>query len=151
MSQKLDSLSKIIIATGQINYMAVSIDSVNEQIKFVPDKEGFHKEGIEARNEILSKIVTKLTAIMEELGDLINNQDCICHLDTRVSKVPFEILLDGKDDTETEYDATYDLAHALNSLKLSVTAHPDYTGEENEEWTDLVETAEEALAKYNKQ
>jgi len=60
-------------------------------------------------------------------------------------------LLDGKDDTETEYDATYDLAHALNSLKLSVTAHPDYTGEENEEWTDLVETAEEALAKYNKQ
>jgi len=29
---KLDSLSKILIATGQINYMAASIDSVNEQM-----------------------------------------------------------------------------------------------------------------------
>lgn len=36
MSQKLDSLSKIIIATGQINYMANSISTVNEQIKFIP-------------------------------------------------------------------------------------------------------------------
>ena len=104
MSQKLDSLSKIIIATGQINYMAVSIDSVNEQIKFIPDKEGVHKKGIEARNEILSQTVTKLAAIMEELGDFINNTDCICHIDTRVAKVPFEILIAGKDDCEKDYD-----------------------------------------------
>jgi hypothetical protein len=40
----------------------------------------------------------------------------------------------------------------LNSLMLSVMAHPDYTGEENEEWTDLVETGEEVLSEYlNKQ
>ncbi|MEO5991883.1 MAG: hypothetical protein ABIP68_09635 [Ferruginibacter sp.] len=104
MGQKLDSLSKIIIATGQINYMAVSIDSVNEQMKFIPDKQGIHKEGIEAKSEILADIVTKLTAILEEVGDFINDTDCICHIDTRVAKVPFEILLDGKDDSEHDYD-----------------------------------------------
>lgn len=104
MSQKLDSLSKIIIATGQINYMAVSIDSVNEQIKFVPDKECVHKEGIEARNEILAETVTKLAAIMKEIGHFINATDCICHIDTRVAAVPFEILIAGKDDCEEDYE-----------------------------------------------
>lgn len=44
-------------------------------------------------------------------------------------------------------DAVADLRHALNSLILSVKAHPDYTGEENEEWTDLVEIAEDAMKK----
>jgi hypothetical protein len=104
MSQKLDSLSKIIIATGQINYMAVSIDSVNEQTKFIPDKDGVFKESIKERDEILAETVAKLAAIMEDLGNLINNQDCICHLDTRVAKVPFEIIIEGKDDCEKDYD-----------------------------------------------
>jgi hypothetical protein len=103
MSQKLDSLSKIIIATGQINYMAVSIDSVNEQIKFIPDKKGVHKEGIEARDEILAETVTKLAAIMEELGNFVNNTDCICHIDTRVAATPFEIIIQGMDDCEKDY------------------------------------------------
>lgn len=40
------------------------------------------------------------------------------------------------------------LARAAHSLRLSVTAHPDYTGEENEEWTDLVEGIDEALAEW---
>lgn len=37
------------------------------------------------------------------------------------------------------------LRKALRSLVLSVTAHPDYTGEDNEEWTDLIDTANAAL------
>jgi hypothetical protein len=93
MSQKLDSLSKILIATGQINYMAASIDSVNEQIKMIPDKQ-----------ELLAEVVTKLGAIMEDMGNLINGQDCICHIDERVSKVPFEIIIHGMDDTEKDYE-----------------------------------------------
>jgi hypothetical protein len=40
------------------------------------------------------------------------------------------------------------LARAARSLRLSVTAHPDYTGEENAEWTDLVEGIDEALAEW---
>lgn len=39
------------------------------------------------------------------------------------------------------------LREALNSLVLSVKAHPDYTGEDNDEWTDLVRIAEQALLK----
>lgn len=104
MSQKLDSLSKILIATGQINYMAASIDSVNEQIKMIPDKQEFHAGGIKERDELLAEVVTKLGAIMEDMGNLINGQDCICHIDERVSKVPFEIIIHGMDDTEKDYE-----------------------------------------------
>lgn len=40
---------------------------------------------------------------------------------------------------------------ALISITLSIKAHPNYTGEENDEWTDLVENAVAAinLATYN--
>lgn len=37
------------------------------------------------------------------------------------------------------------LLEALKSLQLSVMAHPDFSGEENEEWTDLVNFAQEAI------
>ncbi len=104
MSEKLDSLSKIIIATGQINYMAVSIDSVNEQMKFIPDEKGFHAEGIKQFDEALAATVVRLADIMEDLGNLINNRDAICHIDTRVAKVPFEIICGGKDECEKVYE-----------------------------------------------
>ncbi len=41
---------------------------------------------------------------MEDMGNLINGQDCICHIDERVSKVPFEIIIHGMDDTEKDYE-----------------------------------------------
>lgn len=41
-----------------------------------------------------------------------------------------------------------ELATAARSLRLSVTAHPNYTGEPNEEWTDLVSMLDEALAEW---
>lgn len=40
------------------------------------------------------------------------------------------------------------LARYARSLRLSVTAHPHYTGEPNAEWTDLVEGVDEALAEW---
>lgn len=40
------------------------------------------------------------------------------------------------------------LARYARSLRLSVTAHPNYTGEPNAEWTDLVEGVDEALAEW---
>lgn len=104
MSTKLDSLSKIIIATGQINYMAVSIDSVNEQIKMIPDKEGVHAEGIKEKDELLKSVVSKLSLIMEDMGNLINEHNCICAIDERVSKVPFEIILHQMDEVEKDYN-----------------------------------------------
>ena len=38
MNNKLYSISKIMAATGAINYMAVAIDSVNEQMKMIPEQ-----------------------------------------------------------------------------------------------------------------
>lgn len=108
LPQRLDSLSKILVATGQINYMAASIDSVNEQIKFIPDKEGFHKDGIKARDEILRDVTSDLAAIMQKMGNLINAQDCICAVDMRVAKVPFEILIEKMDECENDYESNHD-------------------------------------------
>lgn len=103
-TEKLDLFSKILIATGQINYMASLINSVNEQIKFVPDKEGYHKEGIKSRDDLLNEVVIKLAAIMEEMGNCINEHDCLCTIDERVAKVPFEIIIHGMDNVEDDYN-----------------------------------------------
>ena len=104
LPQRLDSFSKILIATGQINYMASSIDGVNNQMKFIPDKQGFHADGIKEKDEVLAEVVQDLRAVMNKLGNLINNCDCICSIDMRVAKVPFEIIESGMDECENEYD-----------------------------------------------
>lgn len=101
---KLDSLSKILIATGQINYMAASLFSVNTQIRMIPDEDGVHKDGIEDREAALQETVKELGQIMEKLGNCINRWDCICNIDERVATVPFNIIIHGKDDTEEEYE-----------------------------------------------
>lgn len=95
--KKLDSLSKIMLATGAINYMAVSMDSVNEQVKMIPDPEGVHKEGIKERDETLAAAVGQLSDVMELLGNLLNNQDAICKIDIRATKQAFDIIIHGKD------------------------------------------------------
>jgi hypothetical protein len=114
MTQKLDSFSKILMATGAINYMAASIDSVNTEIKMmrptynkaIPDMnfEDVHGKGIEARDEILAETVVKLSAIMEELGNLINGQDALCAVDIFATKAAFEVVVHGHDDTEGDFD-----------------------------------------------
>lgn len=112
--EKLDSLSKIMLATGAINYMAVSIDSVNEQIKMTKlayaakpglgDFDEVHGERIKARDEVLAEVVTDLAAVMEKLGDLINGHDCLCSVDVFATKAAFHVVVLGNDDTEGDYD-----------------------------------------------
>ena len=44
--------------------------------------------------------------------------------------------------------AAPDLLHRLNSIVLSVKAHPDYVnGKEGDEWHDIVELAEQTIKK----
>ena len=44
--------------------------------------------------------------------------------------------------------AAPDLLHILNSIVLSVKAHPDYVnGQEGDEWHDIVELAEQTIKK----
>jgi len=103
MNEKLDSFSKILIATGQINYLASQINMTNIAIKSVPDELGWRAEGIKDRDEALAETVMKLSDIMQELADLMNNQDFTQEIDARITKAPFEILIHGMDDVTTEY------------------------------------------------
>ena len=98
MDNKLDNFSKIMLATGAINYMANCINSVNEQMKFVPDPDQVHSEGIKQLDDILFDTWGKLGDIMEELADLMNAQDCISPIDVRATKSAFDIIVHKKDD-----------------------------------------------------
>lgn len=102
--EKLDAFRKILIATGQINYLAANMSEVNSQMKLLCDEHGYHKEGIKARDEMLDSVVEKLSDIMEDMAELLNGQDAVCEIDIRVSSVPFEILRHGKDEVDTNYD-----------------------------------------------
>lgn len=103
--EKLDSFSKIIVATSAINYMANSLSTVNQQVKMVahlrPEEKHIFEDGIKAKDEALADAVKKLGEIMEELGNCINNCDAICEIDERVTKEAFAIILHGKDDVES--------------------------------------------------
>jgi hypothetical protein len=98
--QKLDSFNKIILATGTINYMASSINGLNEQIKILKDKEGAFKDGIEQRDAILAEAVEDLKKVMNKLGDLINAQDAICAIDQYVVTPAFNVVVHGHDDAD---------------------------------------------------
>lgn len=101
--QKLDSLSKIILATGAINYMAAGIDSVNEQIKMIQppaDMKDVFADGIKGRDAVLAKAVKQLAQVMEDLGNYMNNNDCLCPLDVRVTEDAFNVIIGGQDDPE---------------------------------------------------
>lgn len=105
LPQRLDSFSKILIATGQINYMASSIDGVNEQIKISGlGEKDVHKEGLQQRERVLSEVVRDLSKVMNKLGDIINSHDCICAIDMRIAKIPFEIIVSGMDEVDNDYE-----------------------------------------------
>jgi hypothetical protein len=78
--------------------MACSIDSVNEQIKMIPDLKKTHAEGIKERDDMLFNVWGKLGDIMEEMGNLINNHDCLSPIDVRATREAFNIVVSGKDD-----------------------------------------------------
>ena len=48
-------------------------------------------------------------------------------------------------DLKARQDAYDDLIQSAKSLVLSVMAHPDYTGEEDAEWTDFVDSVRDAI------
>lgn len=100
---KLDNFSKILLATAQINYQAASLNGVVEQQKLMGLRTEIG-ERIRQTDEVLQNAANSLTQIMVRMADYINNVDCICPLDVRVSRVPFEILVHGKDETEKSYE-----------------------------------------------
>lgn len=111
---KLESIAKIMMATGAINYMACALNDVNEQMKFIPDKEGYHKPGIEAKDQLLAEVVVDLTAIMNKLGDIINAHDCSCPIDIYATQAAFDVLVKGNDDVNYLPDTDNDITSITN-------------------------------------
>lgn len=104
--QKLDVMSKILLATQSINYMALSLHSSSVQMSTIGayepkmKYEEIHKERVEKSFEVLEDVLKDIMIAMDNLGDYINAIDCICPLDVRVTKEAFEILFHDKDNTE---------------------------------------------------
>lgn len=99
--EKLDSFGKILLATGNINYLAAAIHGLNEQMRFVPDSENIHKPGIEKRENDLTDALAHLTQAMEILGNSLEEP---CAIDVYVTTPAFNVIIHGNDDVEGDFD-----------------------------------------------
>lgn len=99
--QKLDSFSKIMLATGAINYLASMIEGLNSDMKRLPDPDKVHAPGIEKREAAVESALGKLKEAMEVLG---NSMDECCAIDQYVTSPAFQVLIHGHDDVEGDFD-----------------------------------------------
>lgn len=104
MSQKLESIQKILLATGTINYLANAMNGVNTEIKFIPDQAGIYANGIQERESLLSAAVADLSEVMENLADYMNSADCISAIDVTATEAAFRILIEGHDDVDDDHE-----------------------------------------------
>ena len=115
MTEKLDLFGKVLLSTSTINYMASSLNVVNEQYRAALVSENIDLAESELSRNALEKLVTEqdnrldelvraLAEIVRELGNYLNKKDCICAIDARIYRVPSEILLQGKDEVDNTYD-----------------------------------------------
>ncbi len=96
----IQSLStKILIATGTINYLASAINGCSEQIKVIKG-EGF-KELTDKLDDDLEKAKVLLTQAMEVLG---NSLPETCAIDQYVTAPAFMVVMHGHDEVEGDFD-----------------------------------------------
>lgn len=114
--QRLDSMSKILLATSTINYMANTINGVISNYQLIntvnsiayPDQSELSKtamaNGLTEKQAFMAEMVKKLSDVVEDFADYINNCDMICQIDLRINSVPCDILLMGNDLVDHDYD-----------------------------------------------
>lgn len=98
-NERLNTFSKILITTGQINYLANTVHTVNQQLKMIPDTKGALVGSIENQELMLNDVQYKLALVMESLADFCNNTDIVMPIDERICDNAFDIILRGNDDT----------------------------------------------------
>ncbi len=104
MTQKLDTFSKIILATGSINYLASMVEGVNSEMKMTPGfmSEGsVHKEGVDKRDKDMDEALALLEQVMGKLGNSLEEQ---CAIDIYVTTPAFNVLIHGHDDVEGDFE-----------------------------------------------
>lgn len=103
-TEKLDQLSKVLIATGAINYLFAQVYDVNKSMKIIvsknPDQRKIFEESILQKEDVLFSTLKKLAEVMEGLGNILNAHDSICPIDDRATREAFEIIVHGKDNVE---------------------------------------------------
>lgn len=110
MIEKLDNLSKVLLATGTINYMAAGLDRIIQNVIVVPDKQfgedatNFLTKSHKAKEERMEELVKDLSTVVENIANYMNSIDAVCAIDIRATKVPCEILLHDMDEVENYYD-----------------------------------------------
>jgi len=115
MPEKLDLFSKILLATSTINYMASSLNAVNEQYKDVlyleekvRDDNDISTKALETlvadQDKKLEEVSENLAGILKSFGNYLHKKDCVCAIDARIYKLSSEILLEGKDEVDNTYD-----------------------------------------------
>ena len=115
MTEKLDLFSKILLATSTINYMASTLNAVNEQYKVALVSEGIDEEDNGLSKNILATLIADqdkklqeltmgLTGIIRDFGNYLNKKDCVCAIDARIYKPSSEILLEDKDEVNNTYN-----------------------------------------------
>jgi hypothetical protein len=112
-TEKLDSFSKIIVATSAINYMSNIISLLNADMgnillnisaadkHFAKNQKADYQKsilnGIEERRELLKSVVNRLGSIMGDLNNCLNNCNGTMPIDERITKTAFEIIVHGND------------------------------------------------------
>lgn len=101
------------------------------KVRYFPDGSDFF---VEAANNNMPQLGYGIEILQDDFGDHNGypkeQRDADAHL---IAAAP-ELL-----------EALQEAMRRLNSMALSIMAHPDYTGEDNAEWTDMVEGANEAI------
>lgn len=101
MSEKLDSFSKILLATGTINYLASIIEEVNKDMKVFASPGNVHAAGVQRREAALETALYHLKEVMEALGNAMNE---VCPIDQYVTTPAFNVLIHGHDDVEIDHE-----------------------------------------------
>lgn len=100
IENKLDNLSKILLATQTINFLAATMYTLNMQMKTIPDEKGYHADGINLKDETLEWAVTHLAEVMEVLGNVLNGCDAVTPIDQKITQAAFDIIVRKQDDVE---------------------------------------------------
>ncbi len=102
-TQRLDTYSKILLATSTLNYTAWIVEGVQQQIKQTRMIDPIILEAYAHNEKILEDTLKTLSQAMEEIGNFINEFDMVTPMDERITSPAFDIIIHGKDIVELPY------------------------------------------------
>ena len=92
--EKASSMSKILMATHGINYIALQLHIVNIELSFLPlDEQDFIMKSLKEKKEFLENISQQLTDIFEQLAEYSSNCDIVTTLDESLMNPISDVLI----------------------------------------------------------